>query len=87
MAPQAPAVLVVGGTSSGSVVLGGLDCEYDLSVKKIKGILAVPPQSYPPPPRNKSLIAGLIKGNQWLIVPDHKAGYFLGGGSFGGGVG
>ena len=28
---------------------------------------------YPPPkatpPRNKALIAGLIKGNQWLIVP------------------
>ena len=30
------------------------------------------------PPRNKALIAGLIKGSQWLIVPDHKAGYFLG---------
>ena len=33
----------------------------------------------PPPPRNKALIFGLIKGNQWVfIVPDHKAGYFLG---------
>ena len=31
------------------------------------------------PPRNKGLIAGLIKGNQWLISPDHKAGYFWGG--------
>ena len=31
------------------------------------------------PPRNKGLIAGLIKGNQWLIRPDHKAGYFWGG--------
>ena len=30
-------------------------------------------------PRNKGLIAGLIKGNQWLISPDHKAGYFWGG--------
>ena len=29
---------------------------------------------------NKGLIAGLIKGNQWLINTDHKAGYFLGGG-------
>ena len=31
-------------------------------------------------PRKKqpALIAGLIKGNQWSIVPDHKAGYFLG---------
>ena len=32
-----------------------------------------------PPPENKALIAGLIKENQRLIVPDHKAGYFLGG--------
>ena len=32
-------------------------------------------------------IAGLIKGNQWVfIVPDHKAGYLLGVGSFGGGT-
>ena len=30
------------------------------------------------PARNKGLIAGLIKGNQWLINPDHKA-LFLGG--------
>ena len=30
------------------------------------------------PPRNKGLIAGLIKGNQSLISPDHKA-LFLGG--------
>ena len=37
-----------------------------------KGILATSP-------RNKGLIFGLIKGNQWLINPDHKAGYFLGG--------
>ena len=37
-----------------------------------------PPKTYPP--RNKGLIAGLIKGNQWL-----KA-LFLGGGSFGGGT-
>ena len=34
----------------------------------------------------KALIAGLIKGNQWLIVPDHKAGYFLGGVALGGGT-
>ncbi len=26
----------------------------------------------------KGTLQGLIKGNQWLIVPDHKAGYFLG---------
>ncbi len=32
-------------------------------------------------------IAGLIKGNQWLISPDHKAGYFLGGCTWPGGVG
>ena len=40
--------------------------------------------------RNKGLIAGLAKGNQWLIGPDHKAlslgGYlFFWGGA--GGVG
>ena len=34
---------------------------------------------HPPnvPPRNKGLLAGLIKGKQWLISPDHKA-LFLG---------
>ena len=37
-----------------------------------------------PPPRNKGLIAGLIKGNQWLISPNHKA-LFLGGGHVRGG--
>ena len=48
------------------------------------GNLRYPPKL--PPPGNKALIAGLIKGNQWVfIVPDHKAGYFLGG-SFGGGT-
>ena len=25
--------------------------------------------------RNKGFIAGLVKGKQWLIRPDHKAGY------------
>ena len=49
----------------------------------IKGILAAPPKATPP--RNKGLIAGLLKGNQWLISPDHKAGYFWGKRSFGGG--
>ena len=37
------------------------------------------PASNVTPPRNNGLIAGLIKGNQWLIHPDHKAGdLFLG---------
>ena len=37
------------------------------------------------PPRNKGLIAGLIKGNQWVFIsPDHKAGYFWAGGMLGG---
>ena len=40
-------------------------------------ILGTPPKTTPP--SNKRLIAGLIKGNQWLIHPDHKADYFLGG--------
>ena len=32
------------------------------------------------PARNKGLIFGLIKGNQWVFIsPDHKAGYFWGG--------
>ena len=38
------------------------------------------------PPRNKGLIAGLIKGNQRLMSPDHKAGYFFGGGYVWGGL-
>ena len=39
-----------------------------------------PLQCHVYPPRNsRPLIAGLIKGNQWLlIIPDHKAGYVLG---------
>ena len=41
-----------------------------------QGNPSYPPQSYPP--SNKGLIAGLIKGNQWLITLN-KAGYFLGG--------
>ena len=39
-----------------------------------------PPPKLRLPPSNKGLIAGLIKGNQWVFInPDHKAGYFLGG--------
>ncbi len=49
----------------------------------IKGILAAPPKATPP--SNKGLIFGPIKGNRWLINPDHKAGYFLGGVALGGG--
>ena len=37
-----------------------------------------------PPPRNKGLIFGLFKGNQRLISPAQKAGYFWGG-TLGGG--
>ena len=46
-----------------------------------------PSKAGPPPAVIRGLIAGLIKGNQWVfIVPDHKAGYFLRGKrSFGGG--
>ena len=42
-------------------------------------LVNVPPPGHVPPPRNKGLIAGLIKGNRRLISPDHKA-IFLGGG-------
>ena len=35
----------------------------------------------PPPMGTPGRIAGLIKGNQWLISPDHKA-LFLGGGGY-----
>ena len=54
------------------------------NVYRIKGILATPPKL--PPPGNTGLSFGLIKGNQWLINPKNKAGYFLGGVAFGGGV-
>ena len=42
--------------------------------------IAAPPQSGAPP-RNKGLIFGLIKGNQWVFIsPDHKGPrLFLGG--------
>ncbi len=45
---------------------------------KTHGNLRVPTPPRPPPPRNKALIAGLIKGNQWLIVPSEGTLYFLG---------
>ena len=35
----------------------------------------IPPLNLPPL-ENKGLMFGLIKGNQWLISPHHKAGYF-----------
>ena len=41
-----------------------------LSCTSHQGNPSCPPQSYPP--SNKGLIAGLIKGNQWLIHPKHK---------------
>ena len=35
---------------------------------------------------NHALIAGLIKGNQWVFIsPDHKALFISGGGTLGGG--
>ena len=37
------------------------------------------PPNVPPPPRNKGLIAGLIKGNQRASIrPDHKALFLRG---------
>ena len=45
---------------------------------KIMATSTNPPRATYPPPRNKGLVAGLIKGNQWLISPDHKAGLFWG---------
>ncbi len=47
--------------------------------KIVMAIQPTPPNV--PPPRNKGLIAGLIKRNQRVFIsPDHKAGYFWGGG-------
>ena len=38
-----------------------------------------------PPPGIRGLIAGLIKGNQWVFInPKNKAGYFFGGVALGG---
>ena len=44
----------------------------------ISWLVNLPPPNLPPS-ETKGLIAGLIKGNQWLTGPDHKA-LFLGGG-------
>ncbi len=41
----------------------------------VHGYSTNPPLTYPP--RNKAVIAGLIKEKQWLRSPDHKA-LFLG---------
>ena len=46
---------------------------------RVRNICFNQPPPNVPPQIHKGLIAGLIKGNQWLISPDHKAGYFLGG--------
>ena len=42
------------------------------------------PTPRPPPPRNQALMFGLIKGNQWLIVPLIRS-YLWGGVALGGG--
>ena len=66
------------------VILEGNEPKKEIGVGGFEYIQGNP--SYPPPPkaipppRKKGLIAGLIKGNQWLINPDHKA-LFLGRGS------
>ena len=68
-------------------VHSGANCGILLSSPSIEtmsdtlnhGYSTNPPPGHVPPPRNKGLIAGLIKGNQWLISPDHKAGHFWGG--------
>ena len=43
------------------------------------------PTGHVHPPRNKCFIRPGLKGNQWLISPDHKA-LFLGGGTLWGGT-
>ena len=52
-------------------------------VSKIQDSDGLDGQSYPPPVI-RGQIAGLIKGNQWLINPDHKALFLRRGGGFGG---
>ena len=58
---------------------GGVDLQAPLPQQGVfSWIFNQPPPAHVPPTRNKGWIFGLIKGNQWLINPDHKAGYFLG---------
>ena len=60
-----------------SSLFGNLSSRADSSCKKAKkikfhGYSTNPPRATYPPEIHKGLIAGLIKGNQWLISPDHK---------------
>ena len=66
---------------------------FDLYGKLVgKYTIPLDPIGYGSTPKKESqevlvncLIAGLIKGKQWLTSPDHKAGYFWGGLRKGGG--
>ena len=43
------------------------------------GQLTAPRATYPPPPRNKGLINGLIKGSPWVFISTRLAIFFWGG--------
>ena len=64
------------GTNSKTLVDGLFNGERSSSI--LNSVMAGQPAPKVPPRRNKVFIAGLIKGNQWLRSPDHKA-LFLGG--------
>ena len=56
---------------------------FDNFLLFVSHVMAIQPTPLTYPPRNKGLIAGLIKGNQSLISPDHKGPrLFLGGGTW-----
>ena len=55
------------------VTLGDLGSTHHTSI--FSWLVNLPPETYPPP---DFFFFGLIKGNQWLTSPDHKAGYFWG---------
>ena len=50
---------------------------HSSNIIQLSWLVNLPPPNVPPP-EIRVLIAGLIKGSQWLISPDHKA-LFLGG--------
>ena len=55
------------------VTLGDLGSTHHTSI--FSWLVNLPPETYPP---RKTFFFCLLKGNQWLTSPDHKAGYFWG---------
>ena len=64
------------GYKHSKLFVDGFSWMCDRFLGRVLWLVNLPPPTNPP--GNTGLLAGLVKGNQWFISPDHKAGYFRG---------